>query len=497
MDERERRIRQRLKNDFPYYAEKCLTIKTKKVSSAATYTRMTLNAAQRETHRLLEKQLAETGMVRAIVVKGRQQGLSTYIQGRMFHKVTHRRGLQGYILAHKDDSTRTLFNMAKTFYEECPLLVRPARELSNAKEMRFSALGSGYKVTTAGGTGAGRSDTIHFLHLSEVAYFPGGGAEVFSGITDCVPGSEGTEIILESTSAGPTGMFFEMTQRALDPNSGSEYLVIFIPWYATEEYTRKVPADFNPTQEELDFIEEHNPECIRLTGLPLSMGQIMWRRTKIAEKCGFRRFSREYPATLEEAFQADVDGALWTSDVIDRNRVMQEAVPQLRRIIVAIDPSGGNRKQADPQGIIVAGLGIDKLVYILYDGSGKMTPDGWARRAINLFDAWQADRIVAEINFGGTLVEHTLRSIRPDIPYKSLNASRGKVARAEPVAAVTESGKVKFVGEFVELEKEMTTWNPNTSTRSPNRVDALVWAVTELGAEMFTGGGLTSKKGEL
>ncbi len=163
---RERQVRARLKQDFLHYAPRCLRIRTK----AGAVLPFRLNAAQLHLHRALEQQRAETGQVRALIVKGRQQGCSTYVQARFFWHVTHRRGVRAFILTHVEDATANLFGMAKRFYDHCPDLVRPRRAASNAKELLFDRLESGYRVGTAGGRGTARSDTIQYFHGSEVAY---------------------------------------------------------------------------------------------------------------------------------------------------------------------------------------------------------------------------------------------------------------------------------------------------------------------------------------
>ena len=173
----------------------------------------------------------------------------------------------------------------------------------------------------------------------------------------------------------------------------------------------------------------------------------------------------------------DVEGALWTIAAIDESRV--QGAPDLRRIVVAIDPSGGSGPNNDEQGIIVAGLGVDGELYILADRSCSLSPHGWASRAVGAFHEFHADRIVAEVNFGAAMVESTIRQVDAHVPVKPINASRGKVQRAEPVAALYEQGRVHHVGALAKLEDQMTTWTPQDGT-SPDRLDALVWAVTEL-----------------
>ncbi len=160
MDVEELAIRQRLKDDFPHYAAKCLKIRTK----AGTVEALVLNDAQAFLHAELESQLATTGRIRALIVKGRQQGCSTYVEGRFYHKVTHRRGVRAYILTHLDETTAALFEMTKRYQEHCPEVVRPHTRASNARELVFDLLDSAYKVGTAGSRGAGLGQTIQYFH---------------------------------------------------------------------------------------------------------------------------------------------------------------------------------------------------------------------------------------------------------------------------------------------------------------------------------------------
>jgi phage terminase large subunit-like protein len=173
----------------------------------------------------------------------------------------------------------------------------------------------------------------------------------------------------------------------------------------------------------------------------------------------------------------DVEGALWTLTMIDADRV--KVTPDMQRIVVGIDPSGGTGPDSDEQGIIVAGLGVDGDVYVLADRSCKLSPHGWASRAVAAFHEFAADRIIAEKNFGGDMVLSTIQQVSKTVPVKVITASRGKVQRAEPVAAAYEQHRVHHVGPMAKLEDQMTTWTPFDGT-SPDRMDALVWVVTEL-----------------
>ena len=187
----------------------------------------------------------------------------------------------------------------------------------------------------------------------------------------------------------------------------------------------------------------------------------------------------------------DVEGALWSRSLIDAARVKPDRdedgkllfVPPLRRIVVAIDPAVTSGEESDDTGIIVAGIGDDGAGYVLQDATCKDTPGAWAAKAIGCFDNWQADRIVAEVNNGGDLVEANIRTVRATVPYQKVHASRGKRVRAEPIAALYEQGRIHHVGEFAALEDQMCNFAPDVTPTgdSPDRVDALVWALWALG----------------
>ena len=173
----------------------------------------------------------------------------------------------------------------------------------------------------------------------------------------------------------------------------------------------------------------------------------------------------------------DNPDALWTLEMIDSTRVKE--APELVRIVVAVDPATTSGENADETGIVVVAKGEDGRAYVLADRSCRDTPSGWANRAIKAFNEFNADRIVAEKNQGGDMVELTLRSVDPTIPYSGIVAKLGKRLRAEPIAALYEQGRVSHVGEFATLEDQMTGWLPD-SGYSPDRLDALVHALAEL-----------------
>lgn len=179
---------------------------------------------------------------------------------------------------------------------------------------------------------------------------------------------------------------------------------------------------------------------------------------------------------IEAEILDDAEGALWRRGEIEDARVRE--APPLIRVVVAVDPSATGGETSHEAGIIVAGLGEDGHGYVLDDKSVRGSPLTWGARAVEAYHQWKADRIVAEVNNGGDMVELTIRTIDETVAYRAVYATRGKRTRAEPVAALYEQGKVHHVGAFPELEDEMCMWEPGGP--SPNRMDALVWALTDL-----------------
>jgi hypothetical protein len=320
LSEREKAIRIRLRDDFPHYAGKCLKIRTK----GGSVEPFELNAAQIYLHSRLEEQRARTGKVRALVLKGRQQGISTYVGGRFYHRVTHKRGRRVFILTHEQDATNNLFGMVERYHDHCPELVKPTTGAANAKELAFPKLDSGYAVGTAGAKAVGRSQTVQLFHGSEVAFWPNAPTH-FAGVVQAIPDLPETEIILESTANGVGGEFHERWQQA-EAGIG-DYIAIFIPWFWQPEYSRTIPDGFTLDEEETTYQEAYG----------LTLGQMVWRRAKVAELKDPTLFKQEYPATAAEAFQmTGHDGFIKPEPVVAARKATIEGIGPL---ILGVDPS--------------------------------------------------------------------------------------------------------------------------------------------------------------
>jgi phage terminase large subunit-like protein len=182
---------------------------------------------------------------------------------------------------------------------------------------------------------------------------------------------------------------------------------------------------------------------------------------------------------------SDIQGALWTQDEIHKHRVA--AHPPLRRVVVAVDPAVSTHEDSDLTGIVVVGLGVDGHAYVLADRSGVYSPLEWATVVAKAYDEFRANIVVAERNQGGDLVAANIKTVARFIPVKTIHAAKGKFARAEPIAALAQQGRIHHVGVLRELEDELTGYSPITARKSPDRLDALVYALTELmlGEQVF------------
>jgi phage terminase large subunit-like protein len=202
------------------------------------------------------------------------------------------------------------------------------------------------------------------------------------------------------------------------------------------------------------------------------------------ETYGNSRLGRQ---ELDGEILGDIPGALWSRENIDLNRVKQ-APEDLERVFVAVDPATSSNEGSDEHGIVVVGLARDEdgyaRGYVLEDASLKGTPEDWAKQAVKMYRKWSADKIVAEKNQGGEMVSSVIKAQDRSVPVKLVHASRGKVVRAEPVSTLYEQGRIHHVGRFDKLEDQMCEFSidnvRNSSTGSPDRVDALVWGMTEL-----------------
>mgnify|MGYP006404828311 FL=1 len=292
----DREIFTKLRDDFPHFASRCLRIRAKEGGILP----FELNTIQHTVHNKLERQREETGRIRALILKARQPGISTYVEGRYYWRVTHRDGVRAFILTHKQEATDNLFTMVDRFHEMNNPEVRPATGRSNAKELSFHKLNSGYKVGTAGARGVGRSDTIQYFHGSEVAYWENA-TEHVDGVLQAVPEEDDTEVILESTANGLGGLFYQMCKAA--ERGDSDYQLIFIAWFMHEAYKRALPADgWDAPEAFREYQALHGLTDEQTYWAYAKNRQFAQALSQESDDLSWK-FRQEYPATAEEAFQ--------------------------------------------------------------------------------------------------------------------------------------------------------------------------------------------------
>jgi len=321
--------------DFPLFSVQHLKIEPK--DPFQPLIPFKFNKAQEYVHMRLQKQLAETGKIRAIILKGRQQGMSTYVGARYYHRASLFKGTKVYILSHEQTASDTLFGMVDRYNTHNDL--SPHVGTSNAKELVFDVLGSQYRVATAGAKAGGRSQMNTLFHGSEVAFWPN--AELhFASSVQTVPDLPGTEIILESTANGASGEFYERWQNAekgCDADGNPvDYIAIFVPWFWQDEYSREVDADFQ-LSDEPDDSGISDQEYMKFYGLTLE--QMAWRRFKIQELGSRAKFRQEYPATPSEAFIASSEDSLIEPHLVLRARKAKD-IEGYGPLIIGADPAG-------------------------------------------------------------------------------------------------------------------------------------------------------------
>lgn len=313
---------QELRGDFDTFASRCLYILDKEGNKRS----LTMNKAQRHIHECLEQQRHETGKVRALLLKGRQQGASTYMTGRFYDKTSGGFGKRAFILTHEQDATDNLFSMVRRYHENCPAPVRPQTGADNAKSLYFNVLDSRFSVATAGAKETGRSATAQYFLGSEVAFWPNA-KKHFAGIGQIVPDEPGTEVVLETTANGIGNVFHTMWQQAMAGEG--EYQAVFVPWLWEEGYAKPVPDDFELDGDEIEYMDTHGA----------TMEQMVWRRAKIAElQNDVNLFNQEYPATPAMAFMAAADDALIPPVLVQQAAKTKELEP-IGPKMMGVDPA--------------------------------------------------------------------------------------------------------------------------------------------------------------
>lgn len=319
--------------DFKFFSENFFRIRTKNGSIEP----FTMNRAQQYIHDRLEAQLKEKGKVRAIILKGRQQGCSTLVQARYFHKTLTNRGIKTFILTHEAQATKNLFEMTKRYYEYLPQGLCPKANRDSQKELKFESIDSGYAIGTAGSKGTGRSQTVQLLHGSEVAHWPNA-SEHAQGLFQAVGDQSGTEIILESTANG-IGNFFHSSWVSAEQGK-SDFQAIFVPWYWQPEYK----AFYNQNADEIFLSEEEQQLLDAYQANGMTREHVFWRRFKIGQfdkdyELGVKLFNQEYPTCANDAFLNPIQDTFISSNFVVRARNNHVDVSKDTPLIIGVDPA--------------------------------------------------------------------------------------------------------------------------------------------------------------
>ncbi len=304
-----RKKKEEYSNSFKHFSEEQIKILPK--DSSEGFIPFKFNKAQQIVHQKIQEQLDKEGHVRAIILKGRQMGLSTYTCARVFWKSYFNSHNKSVVMAHDSATSDALFTMSRNIIQNMGAGFRPDFKKSNAKEIQFEHNDSGYRLYTAGSPEAGRGTTPTIAHLSEVAFWTHD-EKILAGLFQGISQAPGTEVILESTANGVSNAFHRLWKGAV--NGENEYIPIFVPWYLMDEYQRKLPMPEEDFKETLDELELE-----LLDTYDLGLEQIYWRRLKVAES-GLHKFKQEYPFTPEEAF-------IVSGSNVFNTEILQQTIP--------------------------------------------------------------------------------------------------------------------------------------------------------------------------
>lgn len=325
-----------IKQDLVLYSSKCLKI----VTNDGRFVEFNFNDQQKRVHEMIENQKKTSGRVRTIILKSRKLGMSTYVAARFIHQTTLNKHKRAAVITHVADSTNAIFRVYKRFYDSIPAVLKPITRRNNAKELEFDSIDSSIKVATAGSKETGRGDTVHYLHCSEIGFWPNA-REIAAGLMRSVADVDDTEIIIESTATSVDTLFYEMWQQAI--SGQNNYLPIFLPWTVDPTCSMDSTGQtFSP--EELEYQRRFK----------LTNDQLYWRRVTI-KQLGETKFKNEYPITANEAFAAVAVDSFISYDAVDRARSNTMTRDQYATYPLIL-------------GVDVASMGDDKTCFVWRQG---------------------------------------------------------------------------------------------------------------------------------
>lgn len=469
----------RLDNDYSYFARQILKIQDK----AGFVVPFVFNSAQEFLHKKLEAQLHDKGRIRALVLKGRQQGCSTYVEGRFYHKCTRKKNKRAFILSHESETTQKLLDMVELYYEESPEVARPKRDTANRRRLEFKEIRSQYTVGTAGNEKIGRGGTIQLFHGSEVGFWEKvEGLE--TGILQSVSEDKDTEIILESTANGMNNFFFRKCMEAME--GVGDYILVFIPWFWQNEYRREDPPDGNTGYHNNEKFGDEEEQTKLYS---LDKQQIYWRRGKIIDLKTLWMFKQEYPSYVMEAFQTSGE-TLIDPEFIMKARKSTIKDPQAP-LVIGVDPGrtkdrtiiarrrgrellpiqqlpfekGEEEIQMQIAGRIARIIDTERPVRVFID-----VGEGWG--VIDRLKERGYGRVVQGIPFGSTPLDDTYLNKRAEIwclLRDWIQRENGEVSipdvdeiqkdfMAMPGEKTTSSGKIKMVEkDIIRMKFGMST----------------------------------------
>jgi len=322
--------RKRLLEDFEFYAAHSIKIRTK----VGEIVNLILNRVQKRFLARVIAQLQTTGKIRFVILKGRQQGLSTVVSAFIYWWASQRTGQKGLVIAHKAESTAALFNMYKRAHDHMPAMLKPGTKYSSKKELVFDKIDSGVIIATAGGDGIARGETLQCMHLSEVAFWQKNFAkENFNGLIKALPVGAGM-CFVESTANGITGQFHDLWEGAV--SGQNDFEPFFSAWFESDEYRLPIPEGFVMTLDEHALAEKHD----------LDEEQIYWRRKEVGRD-GIEFFKQEFPCTPDEAFLT-TGRPVFNTEIVHEMR--ENAPSPICRMTAEPDGEDKLRMVEDPRG---------------------------------------------------------------------------------------------------------------------------------------------------